>query len=208
MRYISDPRAIQELSFSLIEPMLAGLPLSPGEKAVVKRVVHTTGDPECARLMYFHPEAIAAGLAAIEAGGNIFTDVKMVQAGIAAGSLARFGGRVDCLIDDEEVAMLAPRRGTTRSAMAMHKRAATTGFAGEIVAVGNAPTALFALAELIEEGRARPALVVGTAVGFVGAKESKELIERSGVPCITIRGTRGGSAIAAAVVNALLSLLP
>lgn len=204
MDFLDDPRAIEARSFSIIEQYLAGMSLGPGEKAVVSRVIHTTGDPEYAGLVRIHPDAIEAGVRVIRGGGNVFTDVKMVKYGINTRILERFGGKIHCLIDDESVAERARKAGTTRSSMAVRVMAERTDFDGWIVAVGNAPTALFALHELLRSGRARPSLVVGTAVGFVGAGESKEIIERAGVPCITIQGTRGGSTLAAAIVNALL----
>lgn len=207
MRFLSDPGAIEARSFVIIDRMIAGLPLAPEEKAVVQRVIHTTGDPEYAHLVHIHPEAIVAGVGALARGCAVCTDVKMVKAGINTGILAGLGGRVNCLIDDESVVRESRERGVTRAAMAMRIMAGQTGFAGEVVAVGNAPTALFTLAELIREGRARPALVVATAVGFVGAGESKEAIEGTGLPSITVRGTKGGSAVAAAVVNALLIMV-
>lgn len=204
MEFLSDPGAIEEKSFAIIEQYVAGMALGPQEKAVVMRVIHASGDPKYARLVRIHPQAIEAGLCAVRAGGHIFTDVKMVKYGINTRLLKRFGCEVHCLIDDELVVKRAKEAGTTRAAMAVRVMAERTDFSGWIVAVGNAPTALFALYELIRNGQARPSLVVGAAVGFVGARESKEIIEEAGVPYITIQGTRGGSALAAAIVNAML----
>jgi len=176
--------------------------LQAGEKEIVKRVVHTTGDVTIADLLRIHPGAVEAGLAAIRAGKTVITDINMLKAGINAKRLALFGATARCYIGDEDVAEEARRLGQTRAMVAMRKAAPEMN--GGIVAIGNAPTALFALGELIDRGEVTPALIVGTPVGFVGASESKEMLTQKEVPYITIPGTRGGSAIAAAVVNALL----
>lgn len=203
MEYMKNPGAIESRSMEIIEERLPELArLEPGEREIVKRVVHTTGDTAIAALLKIHPAAVQAGLASIRAGRIIVTDINMLKAGINAKRLARFGGSVRCYIADESVAEEARRTGRTRAMVAMLK--AAPELAGGIAAIGNAPTALFALCELIAGGKAAPALVVGTPVGFVGAGESKELLTRTGVPYITVSGTRGGSAIATAAVNALL----
>ncbi len=205
--FVHDPLEIEHRSFDIIEELLPGLDMNLEEKSVVKRVVHTTGDPSIAEAVYISQGAIEAGRQALRAGGDVFCDVNMVRSGIKASILTRYGGRALSLIDDPSVAESARSLHTTRSAAAVIEGAARNGFDGEVVAIGNAPTALFTLIDLVQKGRARPALVVGVPVGFVGARESKEALEQSGLPCITVRGTRGGSNVAAAIVNALLLLL-
>ncbi|OAT80263.1 precorrin-8X methylmutase [Desulfotomaculum copahuensis] len=203
MSIVVDPAAIEQKSMHIIEcslPELAGLPA--GEKAIVKRVVHTTGDLSCAALVRFHPRAVEAGLAAIRAGRPILTDVNMVRTGLIKSRLQAFGIESRCLINDPEIAAASRTEGVTRAMLAM-KRGAPAATGG-IIAIGNAPTALFTLCDLIDRGEARPALVVGTPVGFVGAAESKETLTECAVPYITMPGTRGGSTIAAAIINALL----
>ncbi|MGB9803535.1 precorrin-8X methylmutase [Desulfofundulus sp.] len=203
MQSITNPRAIEEQSMRIIEehlPQLAELPA--GERAIVKRVVHTTGDLSCAELMRFHPRAVESGLSALRAGKPILTDVNMVRSGLIKDRLSALGVVVECLINHPEVVTCARARGVTRAMVAMELGAPQ--IEGGIIAIGNAPTALFALCRLISTGQARPALVVGTPVGFVGAAESKKELMSQDIPYITITGTRGGSTIATAVVNALL----
>lgn len=206
MLVITDPRAIEHKSMSIIEESLPGLTKLPvGEREIIKRVVHTTGDISVADLVLIHPQAVDSGLKAIRAGRTVVTDINMLKAGINSGRLKSFGMTARCYISDPDVAEEARREGLTRAMVAM-RRAASEAIGG-IIAIGNAPTALFALCDLVERGEASPALVVGTPVGFVGARESKEALVGLDIPYITIPGTRGGSAIAAAVVNALLYLV-
>lgn len=206
MLVITDPRAIEHKSMSIIEESLPGLTKLPvGEREIIKRVVHTTGDISVADLVLIHPQAVDSGLKAIRAGRTVVTDINMLKAGINSGRLESFGMTARCYISDPDVAEEARREGLTRAMVAM-RRAASEAIGG-IIAIGNAPTALFVLCDLVERGEASPALVVGTPVGFVGARESKEALVGLDIPYITIPGTRGGSAIAAAVVNALLYLV-
>lgn len=204
MEYITDPFLIEQKSMEIIRGLLKDFPLSPEEETIVFRVVHTTGDPNYASLVKFHPRAIEAGVSALRAGCNVFTDIKMVKSGINAKKLKTLGGELYCAIDEPQVVDLAKSRGITRSMAAMlHFKERLTD---NIVVIGNAPTALFQLLELIENQNVKPALVIGTPVGFVGAKESKEKLMNSHVPYITITGNKGGSTIAAAITNALLKL--
>ncbi len=203
MQLTTDPRAIEQESMRIIEDNLPGLAVLPaGERAIVKRVVHTTGDFSCAQLIRFHPRAVESGLTALRAGRPILTDVNMVRSGLIKERLATLGVAVDCLINHPEVVNRARARGTTRAMVAMELGAPK--IEGGIIAIGNAPTALFTLCRLISTGQAKPALVVGTPVGFVGAAESKEELMSLDIPYITMTGSRGGSTIAAAVINALL----
>ena len=205
MDFVKNPKAIEDQSMDIIESALPWLlDLPEGEKQIIKRIVHTTGDPEIAGLIKIHPEAVESGLAAMRAGMPIFTDVQMLKAGISPVNMDKFGIETMCLIKDPEVAKEAIETGKTRAMVAMAKAAPLLN--GGIIAIGNAPTALFELCAMVKRGELKPALVVGTPVGFVGAKESKEVLTETPVPYITVTGTRGGSTIAVAALNALLKL--
>lgn len=199
------PGEIEQQSLAIVERLLpAEEEVSGRERAVVKRVVHASGDPEVARLIKFSPSAVSSALGAITGGSPIFTDVRMVAAGINHRLAGSFGCSLACAADEDLELELAEKGKVTRSAAAIfHLRERLNG---AIVAIGNAPTALLALLELIDGGAARPALVVGMPVGFVRAKESKEELMKREVPFISVAGTRGGSAMAAATVNALLKI--
>jgi precorrin-8X/cobalt-precorrin-8 methylmutase len=173
------------------------------EFAVLRRVIHATGDFDLTDSLRFHPEAVDRGLAAIRAGRNVYADVGMVAAGIGSKLGAAFGGRVICRVGDPEVAELARKTGRTRSETALELAA---GDDIGIVAVGNAPTALLAAIDLVKRGAFVPDLIVGVPVGFVNAAESKDLLVAENIPAITVLGRRGGSPIAAAIVNALLKM--
>jgi precorrin-8X/cobalt-precorrin-8 methylmutase len=206
MEYITQPAAIEARSMELIAPYLAKYDLSPAETKIYSRIIHASGDVEYAPIIKIDKNAVAAGLEALKNGADIFTDVEMVRTGINKQRLAQYGGKVHCLIADEKVAANAKAQGITRSMAAMD--AFGESLHGAIVAIGNAPTALFRVLEMMAKTNIRPALIVGVPVGFVGARESKEkLVEVSPVPYITVAGNKGGSPIAAATVNALLYML-
>ncbi|ABO51210.1 precorrin-8X methylmutase [Desulforamulus reducens MI-1] len=198
---IWQPQEIERESMRQVAEFLLPLNLTPGEKAVVGRIIHTSGDPDLGAQVRFHPQAVVKGLEALQAGVDIYTDVTMLQAGINSRRLAELGGQVHCAVHSLEVVEEARERGITRSAVAMERFGNRLN--GQVVAIGNAPTALFALMRMIKEGL-QPALVVGMPVGFVGAAHSKELLSQMDVPNITLLGTRGGSPLAAATINALL----
>jgi precorrin-8X/cobalt-precorrin-8 methylmutase len=201
----SEPKSIEQKSMEIIEDRLPGLAKLPiGEREIVKRIVHTTGDVSIAGVVKIHPQAVEAGLEAIRNGKIIATDVNMLKTGINAERLKSFGINVVCYISDPDVAREAKERNLTRAMVAMERAAREA--AGGIIAIGNAPTALFTLCRMIQKGEVSPALVVGTPVGFVGACESKETLLEMATPYITLPGTRGGSTIAVAAVNALLAL--
>ncbi|MCL2643099.1 MAG: sirohydrochlorin nickelochelatase [Candidatus Bathyarchaeota archaeon] len=172
---------------------------------IVERVVHTTADPEFAKLLAISDDAVRVGVDAIKAGVKVVTDVKMVRAGINEARLKKFGSEIFTYMNDERVMELAKGEGLTRSAAAM-RLAIKDGLDGAIVLIGNAPTAVFELADQIKAGKVRPALIVAVPVGFVGAAESKEVVEKLAIPYVVTRGRRGGSTIAVAVFNALLTL--
>ena len=204
MSVISDPAAIEKRSFEIIEGLLRDKGLSGPEKDVIMRVVHATADPDFAGNMAFSEGAVEAGITAIKSGRTIVTDVKMLKAGV---SPDRPGGEAVCLISDPDVISEAKKTGTTRAAAAMRRLAGLGTLDGSIVAIGNAPTALYEAMDLIRTKGVRPALVVGVPVGFVGAAESKEeLLNIKEVPFITCRGRKGGSPVGAAIINALIKL--
>ena len=201
--YDLRPDEIERRSFEIIDGLVDLRGRTAGEAAVVRRVVHATGDPTFAEILCWSPGAVEAGARALAAGAPIVTDVQMARAGVSRARADRFGVRVDCHISEPEVAREARERGVTRSIVAVER--AVRQHPEALFAFGNAPTALFRLLELVDEGAARPALVVGVVVGFVGAAESKEaLMARAGLAWISCRGNKGGSNVAAACVNALL----
>ncbi|MCL5057991.1 MAG: precorrin-8X methylmutase [Actinobacteria bacterium] len=203
MNFIVDPREIEKKSMSIIEESLPRLKaMDFREREIVKRVIHTTGDLGCIDLVNISPGAVEAGLEAIRKGRAILTDVNMLKTGLIADRMSNFGVSAHCLISHPEVIAEAGSTGQTRAMVAVRKGAALAE--GGIIAVGNAPTALFEICRMIREGEAGPALVVGTPVGFVGAAESKEMLMEAGICHITMPGTRGGSTVAAAIINALL----
>ena len=197
-----QPQQIEEQSFSIITELLGDRVFPPDEEPVIKRVIHTTADFDYAENLTFSPGAVKKGVEALRSGCHIVTDTSMAMAGINKTALGRLGGRVHCFIADPDVAAEARTRGVTRSAVSMEKAAQLD--CPCIFAIGNAPTALMALARLIKAGRVKPALVIGVPVGFVNVVESKERIMKSGVPHIVARGRKGGSNVAAAICNALI----
>ncbi|ABZ84944.1 precorrin-8x methylmutase cbic/cobh putative [Heliomicrobium modesticaldum Ice1] len=206
MDYITDPRAIETKSMEIIDGLIGPLPVSAEERKVIKRVVHTTGDPDFAKLVRWSHGAVPIGIAALARGASVFTDVNMVRVGVNSRLLTIKGGNVVCAISEPRVVAEAERTGKTRAMTAFDLLAPEMN--GAVIAIGNAPTALFHLLSLVEAGRCRPALVVGTPVGFVGAAESKEALTQADVPYITVTGNKGGSNIAAAIVNAMLLQMP
>jgi precorrin-8X/cobalt-precorrin-8 methylmutase len=200
------PEEIEAESFRIIEAEVGAHPWSPAEWPVVRRVIHTSADFDYARSMHFSHDAVTRGVAALRQGRGIVTDTTMALAGISKPRLERFGIAAACFVADPQVVREAGTRGITRSILAMRKGAADPG--NGIFVIGNAPTALFELLRLIKEEGVRPDLVIGLPVGFVGAAESKERLirEATGLKAqfIANRGRKGGSNVAAAVVNALL----
>ncbi len=193
------PKQIEQRSFDIIDAQLSDKGFNPKEYNIVRRIVHATADFDFADSMRLHPQAIEKGIASILAGKPVICDARMVQAG-----LTRLGDRVLCAIDSEEVKVQAKNTGSTRAATAMEKLAEQCE--GAIIAIGNAPTALFKILEMATAGQIKPALVVGLPVGFVGAAESKQALLESDLCYITNVGPRGGSPVAASAVNALVVL--
>lgn len=199
------PMDIEARSFEIITEELKGKPLEEEYAPIIKRVIHTTADFEYADTLAFSPDVLKKALSAIRKGASIVTDTQMAKAGINKRVLAKFGGEVLNFMADEDVAKQAKEQGTTRAAACMDKAAKYNE--PLIFAIGNAPTALIRLYELIKEGKLKPELIIGVPVGFVNVVQSKELILESGVPYIVARGRKGGSNVAAAICNALLYLL-
>lgn len=196
------PADIEKRSFAIITEELGGRTFPEGVAEVVKRVIHTSADFDYADNLCFSPDAVEQAKAALEAGATIVTDTNMALAGISKPTLAQLGGKAVCLMADEAVAREAKARGVTRATVSMEHAAKLDG--PLIFAIGNAPTALIRLHELIGEGAVSPALVIGVPVGFVNVVESKELFLGGDTPYIIARGRKGGSNVAAAIVNALL----
>lgn len=206
MIFIQDPAEIEARSMALIAPYLEELKLDEAHTKIFSRVIHAAGDPDYANHIRIHSQAVDAAIDAIRGGADIFCDVEMVRTGISKKTLAQYGGQVQCLIADSKVAAMAKEQGITRSMAAF--RTFGHQLDGAVVAVGNAPTALFELFRLMEEENVRPAVVIGVPVGFVGAAESKDLLaEKANAPYITVLGNKGGSPIAASIVNALLYMM-
>ncbi|MCR4442801.1 MAG: precorrin-8X methylmutase [Peptococcaceae bacterium] len=205
--FITDPLLIEKKSMETIDGLLessfpAGLNFSPGELRVVKRVIHTTADLEYAGILEFRRDPLEAVMGAFRAGLRLVTDTRMALAGINKQRLARFGVEAECFMDDEDVTREAKERGVTRALISMERAARDERNA--VFVIGNAPTALMRLVKMREEGLVRPRAVIGVPVGFVGAAESKDLLADLDVPSIITRGRKGGSGVAAAIVNSIL----
>lgn len=207
------PSQIEARSFEIIgeELALMGKELDPEQELVIKRAIHTTADFEYADSLAFSAGAVSGGIGALMAGAHIVTDTRMGWSGVNKTRLGQLGGEALCFMADEDVAAAAGEKGSTRATASMDKAACLYGSGGPrehipcIFAVGNAPTALVRLYELIQEQRLRPALIIGVPVGFVNVVQSKELIlQLEDTPYIVARGRKGGSNVAAAICNALL----
>lgn len=204
--FMTKPMEIEERSMEIIAPHLAGLNLGDDEKKIYSRIIHASGDVDYASIIRIHHAAIAAIKAALLRGANIFTDVEMVRRGISIRTFTKFGGEIYCKVSDVDVREFAKREGITRSMAAM--RIFGKRLQNELVAIGNAPTALFEVLRLAREENIRPAAIIGVPVGFVGAAEAKaQLAAQDEIPYITVEGTKGGSSIAVAAVNAILYML-
>jgi len=203
--YIKIPHRIEEKSFEIITEELGSKTFSEDVGKIIKRIIHTTADFQYAETTQISPGAIDIAKAVMRAGTNIITDTKMVMAGINKNKLEQFGCSVNCLISHEDVIETAKQKGITRAMAAIEK--AVLDKNNKIFVIGNAPTALFQLKEYIEKGIIRPELVIGVPVGFVGAVESKEAFSKLDIPYIITKGRKGGSTVAAAIVNAILYML-
>jgi precorrin-8X/cobalt-precorrin-8 methylmutase len=198
------PLEIERQSFRIIDREAGPHAFTAAQWQIVRRLIHTSADFDYLRTVRFHPQAIAAGLQALRAGKPIITDTNMARTGIRRQDARRLGVSVSCHMDDPAVHAAARRSGTTRAEAAVD--AALAEMTGGIYVVGNAPTALLRLVEHVRSGSAQPALIVGLPVGFVNAAESKAALAELDLPFITNEGRKGGSNVAAAVINALLLL--
>ena len=196
------PMDIETKSFEIITELLGDRVLDPENEAVIKRVIHTTADFDYTENLCFSEHAVTRGIEALRGGCDIVTDTQMAKSGVNRTVLARLGGEVHCFMSDPDVAVEAKDRGVTRAVVSMERAASLQKTC--VFAIGNAPTALISLYELIMAGRLAPALVIGVPVGFVNVVESKEQIMTAPVPHIVSRGRKGGSNVAAAICNALL----
>ncbi|NVO00207.1 MAG: precorrin-8X methylmutase [Geobacteraceae bacterium] len=202
------PEEIEAESFRIIDNEAGDHSRAPDEWPIVRRVIHTSADFDYIKTLVISGDAIKSALAAFAAGKGVVTDTNMALAGISKPNLAKHGCSIACHVADADVAVKAKESGITRSIVAMAK--ATASDSNGIFVIGNAPTALFELLRQVREENYRPALIVGMPVGFVGAEESKEeliaVATEYKIPFITNRGRKGGSNVAAAVINALLIL--
>lgn len=199
------PMDIEKRSFEIITEELGDKKLAPGTELVVKRCIHTSADFDYAENLCFSSNAVEKAIEAIKNGACIVTDTQMAKAGINKKALAKYGGEVFCFMSDEDVAAKAKELGCTRATASMDK-AASMG-KPLIFAIGNAPTALVRLYELIQEKKISPYLIIGVPVGFVNVVQSKEMIMETDTPYIVARGRKGGSNIAACICNALLYMI-
>ena len=200
------PQDIEKRSFEIITEELGEVSLIPGTEPIVKRCIHTSADFEYAKSLKFSEDAVQRAMDAIRDGAWIVTDTQMGKSGINKKKLAQYGGEVCCFMSDEETANMAEEQGTTRAVASMERAAKLDKKL--IFAIGNAPTALIRLYEMIQEGRLKPELIIGVPVGFVNVVQSKELIlSLNDTPYIVARGRKGGSNIAACICNALLYMM-
>lgn len=202
VNFLTAPQAIEARSRMIIEQLIGDLTFP--EREILGRIIHATGDPALASCTEIHPEAVRAAGQVFTGGKKIIADVQMVKAGINSRQAEQLGLEIYCAVDDPEVVEKAREKELTRAMVALKALAGL--IPGNLVVVGNAPTALRELIRLTESGEVRPALVVGTPVGFVGAAQAKKALTRLDVPYITVHGARGGSAVAVSIVNALLEL--
>lgn len=196
------PTDIEKRSMEIIAEELGEVKLDEEKASIIKRVIHTSADFDYVRTLHFSEGAVEKALQALKDGATIVTDTNMARAGINKAGMDKLGCKAVCYMADPDVASQAKIAGSTRAAACMEKACLIEG--PVIIAVGNAPTALVKLDELIKEGKIKPALVIGVPVGFVNVVEAKEIIMQTGVPYIVARGRKGGSNIAAAICNALI----
>lgn len=198
------PQDIEKRSFAIISKELEekGIVLPKEQELVTKRAIHTSADFDYAKTMTYSDHAVEIAKKLIQNGADIVTDTNMALAGVNKKELAKYGGEAHCFMAEEEVAKIAKERGVTRAAVSMEKAAQIEK--PVIFTIGNAPTALIELYEMMQSGKYRPAFIIGVPVGFVNVEAAKDLILKTDVPYIINRGRKGGSNIAAAICNALL----
>ena len=196
------PNDIEKRSMEIIAEELGEVKLDEEKLSIIKRVIHTSADFDYVRTLHFSEDAVQKALEALKNGATIVTDTNMAKAGINKAGMDKLGCKAVCYMADPDVAAQAKIEGSTRAAACMEKACMIEG--PVIIAIGNAPTALVRLDELIKAGKIKPELIIGVPVGFVNVVEAKELIMQVGVPYIVARGRKGGSNVAAAICNALI----
>jgi precorrin-8X/cobalt-precorrin-8 methylmutase len=204
MDYLKDPMGIEKRSFEIIGDEMGAHSFTEEELLIVKRAIHTTADFEYKDLVEISKNAIETAKNLFSGGAKIYTDTNMALNGINKMALAKTNSNVICYVNEESVHKEAKEKNITRSMAAVEKACSDNV---DIFVFGNAPTALFRLKELIKEGRANPKLIIAVPVGFVGAAESKENMDELNIPYIRVRGRKGGSTVAAAIVNALMYMV-
>lgn len=201
MDYIKNPMEIENASMRIIESEIGEHSFSKEKLLIVKRIIHTTADFEYKNLVEISKDAIEASKKVFKKSFTIYTDTNMALSGINKIALSKLNGKAICYVNLDEVHKVAKEKGITRSMAALEKACEDNV---DIFVFGNAPTALFKLKELIKSGKANPSLIIAVPVGFVGAAESKENLDELNVPYIRVKGRKGGSTVAAAIVNALM----
>lgn len=201
MDYIKNPMEIENASMRIIESEIGEHSFSKEELLIVKRIIHTTADFEYKNLVEISKDAIEASKKVFKKSFTIYTDTNMALSGINKIALSKLNGKAICYVNLDEVHKVAKEKGITRSMAALEKACEDNV---DIFVFGNAPTALFKLKELIKSGKANPSLIIAVPVGFVGAAESKENLDELNVPYIRVKGRKGGSTVAATIVNALM----
>lgn len=194
-------KEIEDKSMCIINEFLKDTQFSDAELPIVKRILHTTGDPEYRKIISIKHNFVETAQTLFRNKPNIYCDTHMIEAGVNKRTLQKIGGEIACFVDEPDIFERAKETGETRSALAMDA-AIERGFL--IFAIGNAPTALFRLLQRVDEKKVQPKLIIGTPVGYVGAPDSKEALRRYEIPQLSTIGTKGGSNVAASVVNAIL----
>ena len=202
--HIKNPMEIETRSMEIIDEVMGDTSFSEEEMIIAKRMIHTTGDFDYRNIIVFQNDFISEAKKSISGGAKIFTDTKMASIGINKPALAKANCELKCFIDDERVFRMSKELKTTRSSCAVDL-AVAEGI--DIFVIGNAPTALFRILELVKEGKLNPKFIVGVPVGFVGAAESKEYLREFAIPSISTVGNKGGSNVAASIINALLYMV-
>jgi precorrin-8X/cobalt-precorrin-8 methylmutase len=198
-----EPQNIEKRSFEIIQEELGDLKLDGEKEPIIKRVIHTTADFDYLYNLIFSKDAVKRAKSALKKGATIITDTNMAYSGINKKAAAKYGVEIKCFMADEDVAKEASERRETRATVSMER--ASSKIQGPLIfAIGNAPTALIKLYDLIAEGKINPELIIGVPVGFVNVVEAKELIMNTNIPYIVAKGRKGGSNVAAAIINALL----
>ncbi len=204
MDYLKNPMGIEERSFEIIGEEMGPHSFNTEELLIVKRAIHTTADFEYKDLLEISKDAIETAKDIFKKGAKIYTDTNMALNGINKIALAKTNSKVICYVNEEVVHKEAKKRNITRSMAAVEKACSEKV---DIFVFGNAPTALFRLKELIKDGKAKPKLIIAVPVGFVGATESKESMDELAIPYIRVKGRKGGSTVAAAIINALMYMV-